>query len=261
MVTADLHVHTTNSDGSMSLEEVPTAAKRAGVSAVAVTDHDRLHPDLATPSECREGVRLLHSIELRVDAGDQRLDLLGYGIEPTHELERETERIQQDRIERGRKIIECIEDHEGVDLELEPRAGLGRPHIARATAEATDMSYREVFDELIGDDGPCYVARDVPDFETGHELLTAACGLVGLAHPFRYPDPEAALERCADLDAVERFYPYGYDVDTSLVEAAIDRYDLVPTGGSDAHDDELGKAGLDADGYERFLAAAGLPDP
>ena len=261
MVTADLHVHTTNSDGSMPLEEVPTAAKRAGVTTVAVTDHDRLHPDLETPSEYREGVRLVHSIELRVDAGNQRLDLLGYGVEPTPELEREVERIQQDRVERGRRIIECIEDHENVDLELEPREGLGRPHIARATAEATEMSYGEVFDELIGNDDPCYVARDVPDFETGRDLLADACGLVGLAHPFRYPDTESALEQCADLDAVERFYPYDYEVDTSLVEAAIDRYDLVPTGGSDAHDDELGKAGLDADGYERFRAAAGLPDP
>jgi hypothetical protein len=261
MVTADLHVHTTNSDGSMALDDVPAAAKRAGVTAVAVTDHDRLHPDLDTPSEYREGVRLVHSIELRVDAGDQRIDLLGYGVEPTPELEREVERIQQDRVERGRKIIECVEDRTGVDIDLEPREGLGRPHIARATAEATDMTYGEVFERLIGNDGPCYVARAVPSFETGRDLLADACGLVGLAHPFRYPDTEAALERCADLDAVERFYPYGYDVDTSLVEDAIDRYDLVPTGGSDAHEDELGKAGLDTAGYERFCAAAGLPDP
>ncbi|WP_255198283.1 PHP domain-containing protein [Halorarius litoreus] len=261
MVTADLHVHTTNSDGSMELDEVPTAAKRAGVDVVAITDHDRLHPDLDAPSAYREGVRLIHGIELRVDAGDQRIDLLGYGVEPTVELEREVERIQANRIERGRAIIENVESHLGVDLGLEPREGLGRPHIARATADATDMTYTEVFDELIGDDGPCYVARDVPSFETGRELLSGACALVGLAHPFRYPDPEAALELCAELDAVERFYPYGREVDPMPVETAIDRFDLVATGGSDAHDDELGKAGLDTGDYDRFLAAAGLPNP
>jgi predicted metal-dependent phosphoesterase TrpH len=261
MVTADLHVHTTNSDGSMELDEVPRAAKRAGVSAVAITDHDRLHPDLAAGSEYREGIRLVHGIELRVDAGDQRVDLLGYGVEPTVELEREVERIQSNRIERGRAIIENVESRLGVDLGLEPRAGLGRPHIARATAATTEMTYEQVFDELIGNDGPCYVARDVPNFEFGRDLLADACGLVGLAHPFRYPDPEAALELCADLDAVERFYPYGREVDPTPVEAAIDRYDLVTTGGSDAHDDELGRAGLDTGDYDRFLGAAGLPDP
>ncbi|WP_255151713.1 PHP domain-containing protein [Halorarius halobius] len=261
MVVADLHVHTTNSDGAMALEAVPAAAKRAGVDTVAVTDHDRVHPDLDAVSERRDGVRLVHGIELRVETGDQRLDLLGYGVDPTADLEREIERIQRDRVERGRAIIENVEDRLGVDLGLDARPGLGRPHVARATAEATDMSYEQVFEELIGDDGPCFVARDVSAFETGRDLLGDACALVGLAHPFRYPDPAAALDRCRDLDAVERFYPYGREVDTGLVDRAIDRYDLVATGGSDAHDDELGKAGLGADGYERFRAAAGLPDP
>ncbi|MFC7176551.1 PHP domain-containing protein [Halosegnis marinus] len=260
-VVADLHAHTTNSDGEMALDDVPVAAKRAGVEVVAVTDHDRLHPDLDAPTEYREGVKLIHGIELRVESPAGRVDLLGYAAEPTMALERETERLQADRAQRGAAIIENVEDRLGIDLGIEARPGIGRPNIARAVAERTDMTVNEVFDDLIGDDGPCFVAREVPDFGTGRDLLADACGLVGLAHPFRYEDPAAALELCADLDAVERYYPYGREVEASLVEDAIDRYDLVPTGGSDAHDDELGKAGLDADGYERFRAAAGLPHP
>lgn len=261
MVTADLHAHTTNSDGEMELSEVPAAAARAGISAVAVTDHDRLHPELDARSERRNGILLVHGIELRVDAGDQRVDLLGYAAEPTPALEREVERIQTDRIERGRAIIRNIEDRLGVQLDLEPRAGIGRPHIARATAEATELSVSEVFDELIGDGGPCYVARDVPSFEQGVDLLRESCALVGLAHPLRYPEPTAALDLCADLDAVERFYPYGDDPDPAPVDEAIDRHDLLATGGSDAHDDQLGVAGVDDAGYERFCRAAGLPLP
>jgi len=259
MVYADLHVHTQHSDGTLTLDEVPAAAREAGVSAVAVTDHDRVHPGFRAPVEERGGVEVVAGIELRVEAGDQRLDLLGYGVAPTDALVAETDRIQRDRLERGRAIIENVEAELGVSLDLEAREGLGRPHIARSVVAHPDTDYDTpdaVFTDLIGNDGPCFVARDVPDFETGVDLLEEACGAVGLAHPLRYPDPEAALARCDALDAVELHYPYdrpvGRDADgdgRALVEAAIDEYDLLPAGGSDAHGRELGVDGLDEAAY------------
>ena len=259
MVVADLHVHTTNSDGEMELSEVPAAAKRAGVDVVAITDHDRLNPELGTPVTHVEGVTLVHGIELRVDAGPFRVDLLGYGAQPTGPLAEEVDRLQANRIERAREIAECVESRLDVDLDLTFEAGVGRPHIARAIERSeADYDYGESFEELIGNDGPCYVPREVPDFETGVDLLSESCGLVSLAHPFRYDDPEMALELCADLDAVERFYPYGREVDEGLLDRTIERYDLVRTGGSDAHDDVLGKAGLDRDDYRAFRNAVDL---
>jgi predicted metal-dependent phosphoesterase TrpH len=255
MVVADLHVHTTNSDGTLTLSALPEAAAQAEVDVVAITDHDRIHPDLSTPVAHIDGLTVVHGIELRVDTGDERVDLLGYGVERTDALESLVEALQSDRIERGRRIIDCIEDHLGVELPLEPRAGLGRPHIARAVTEVTDYEYGEVFEELIGNDCPCYVARDIPSFEEGRSVLKEACGLVGLAHPYRYDAPEDALALCAELDAVERFYPYGREVDTEGLDRAIERHDLIATGGSDAHEETLGKAGLDRKDYRRFRAA------
>ena len=262
-LVADLHSHTTNSDGEMALADVPVAAKAANLDAVAITDHDRLHPGLDTPWEYRDGVRLIHGIELRVEADGQRVDLLGYGVEPTMDLERETERLQTDRVQRGRQIIENLEAELGVELDIEAHPGLGRPNIARAVTEVTDLSVNDVFDRYIGDDGPCFVARDVPDFETGRELLEDACALVGLAHPFRYDDPHAALELCEHLDAVERWYPYADDIDPEpdLLAEAIGTFDLLSTGGSDAHDHTLGVSGMTPTAYDRFLAATELPHP
>ena len=243
-VFADLHVHTTNSDGEMELSEVPAAARDAGVSVVAITDHDRLHPELPTPVTAFEGVTVVHGIELRVEPGPEaygdcgppggdgtgeRVDLLGYGATPTPDLVEELDRVQRDREERGRKIIENVETELGVDLDLEAREGLGRPHVARAVVDHPDSGYDEtgaVFDDLIGNDGPCFVAREVTSFERGVELLTDACGLVGLAHPYRYDDPEAALELTRHLDAVERYYPYDREVDTRPVER-VDRKSVV----------------------------------
>jgi predicted metal-dependent phosphoesterase TrpH len=259
MVVADLHVHTTNSDGTLTLETLPAAAREAGVDVVAVTDHDRLNPGLQTPIAVLDGLTVVHGIELRVESPAGQVDLLGYGARRTDALVKELSALQQNRIERARAIVEQVEDRLDVSLDIEFEPGIGRPHIARAIDESeADYDYGAAFADLIGDDCPCYVARDILDFETGRALLSEACGLVGLAHPLRYPDPDAALELTAQLDAVERWYPYGREVDTRPVERALDAHDLVPIGGSDAHDETLGVAGLDSGAYQRFRSAVRL---
>jgi predicted metal-dependent phosphoesterase TrpH len=254
-VFADLHVHTTASDGRLTVPEIPARAREAGVSVVAVTDHDRVHPALDAPMEVRDGVRVVRGVELRVDTGERRVDLLGYGVDPTDALTAELERIQRDRARRAREMVDLLEAETGVRPDVSLGPGVGRPHVARAVAEsAAPYDYGEAFQHLIGSGCPCYVPREVTDVETGVALLRESCGLVSLAHPFRYDDPEAALAVCADLDGVERFYDYGQPVETGPVERAVERHGLVPTGGSDAHDRTLGVAGLDHAGWDRVAS-------
>jgi predicted metal-dependent phosphoesterase TrpH len=253
MVVADLHVHTTNSDGTLTLSRLPNVARRAGIEAVAVTDHDRLHPQLDEPVKRRDGVTVVHGIELRVAHEDLRIDLLGYGARRTDDLRALVEHLQTDRIERARAIVENVEDETGVDLDVPFEPGVGRPHIARAIDESdADYDYEGAFRHLIGDDCPCYVGRDIPSFEEGRSILREACAVVGLAHPLRYSDPERALELVDGLDAIERYYPYGREVEESLVARAAADHDLLVTGGSDAHEEELGLAGLDSEAYRTF---------
>ena len=255
MPVADLHVHTTNSDGKMELGAVPDAARTAGVEVVAITDHERLHPALDTPTDSLDGIEMIHGIEFRVKTDVGQVDLLGYGVTPTNELRRELDRLQTDRIERGRAIVSCVEDRLDCDLALEPAEGIGRPHIARAIADSdADYDYQGAFEEVIGRGCPCFVARNLPVFERGAALLAEACSVVSLAHPLRYGDPEAtlALTESEHVNGVERYYDYGRAVDCSPVERSIERDDLLVTGGSDAHDDVLGRAGLDGDDYRVF---------
>lgn len=257
MVVADLHVHTTNSDGTLTLADLPAAAERAGVGVVGVTDHDRLHPGIDNPVCQVDGLTVVHGVELRVAAGDQRVDLLGYGVDGTEALTAEVSRLQANRIERARAIVACIEDRLGLTLDVDLGPGIGRPHVARAVADhsGTAHDYRDAFDRLIGTGRPCYVPRDVPSFERGRDLLRDACGLVALAHPLRYDDPEAALARCGQLGGVELHYPYDRDVDLAPVERAIEDHDLVATGGSDAHGNDIGRRGLSSEEYSRVRTA------
>ncbi len=265
MVAADLHVHTTNSDGTLPLDALPDAARRAGLDAVAVTDHDRLHPGLDAPVVDRDGVTVVHGVELRVETDAGRVDLLGYGARRTDALTGVVERVQRDRVERGRTIVEAVESHLGHPIPVEIARGIGRPDVARAVVES-DPGYDDigsVFDDLIGEDGPCYVRRAVPPFERAREVLGEACAVVGLAHPLRYPDPEAALALATGLDAVEVHYPYDGDRGHTATRGAVnvaavaDEHHLVVTGGSDAHERELGGTGLSTDEYGRFAAALG----
>jgi len=259
-LVADLHTHTTVSDGVMTLSEVPVAARDAGLEWAAITDHDRIHPGLSAPVVTRDGIRVIRGIELRVNAGFERLDLLGYAVEHTEALDAEIDRLQTDREQRGAAMIDRVEKRLNVDLSLEPRPGIGRPHIARAIDESpAPYDYAGAFDDLIGDDGPCYVAREVTELDRGVELLRDACAIVGLAHPFRYDDVDAALDVARDLDAVERFYPYGRAVDNERIEAVATEADLLLTGGTDAHERTLGDAGLTAEAFEPVRRR--LPDP
>lgn len=251
MVYADLHVHTTRSDGALEPDEVPAAARRSDVSVVALTDHDRLQP-FDEPAIERDGVRIVHGIELRVETDTGlRVDLLGYGIEPTAALEATTGRIQRNRIERGRAIVERVEDRLGIDLEIAVEDGFGRPHVARAIDDHPDAAYdyQGAFEHLIGGDCPCFVPRELPSFDRGRDVLAEAGRIVSLAHPFRYPDPAAALELTSALDGVERYYPYGREIDPEPIDRAIERHGLVATGGTDAHGRELGVAGLSEAAY------------
>lgn len=256
MVVADLHVHTTNSDGQLTPETIPDAAARAGVEVVAVTDHDRLHPDLTGPVVERDGTTIIHGIELRVEAGDQRLDLLGYAAERTDRLAALTERLQTNRVERAKAIVDRVEERTDTALSVDFSPGVGRPHIARAIDESSaPYDYGAAFEELIGDGQPCYVSREIPAFEEGAAILREACSIVGLAHPFRYDDPGSALEFASELDAVEIPYPYGREVDRGPAERLAAESDLLVTGGSDAHEETVGIAGLDETEYRAVEAA------
>ena len=242
---ADLHVHTTASDGALTIDQVPVAARRAGVETVAITDHDRLHPALDAPVTTREGVEIVRGVELRVDAGDIRVDLLGYGARDDPALTAELDRIQENRRERAREMVDRIERAEGISLDVDFTQGVGRPHVARAVAESdAPYDFQGAFDELIGSGCDCYVAREIPSFETGVRLLRQSCAVVSLAHPFRYSNTERAFELARELDAVERYYAYGRLVDTDRLDEVVADAGLLRTGGSDAHDHTLGRAGL-----------------
>ena len=242
----DLHLHSTASDGSLPPEGVVWRAAAAGLSAVALTDHDTLAgiPEALAAGE-RSGVRVVAGCEFSVAAPWGEMHVLGYLL-PAHsaELEEFLERSRADRLRRAQEMVTHLQ-RLGVDLPfesvLQESAGgaLGRPHVARAIVRhGGALNPNDAFDRFLGRGRPAFVEKTLPTFRTVAEVIHNAGGVVSVAH-LKERGTRVVIERlkAEGLDAVETRHP-SHDPDTRarLTDIVI-QLGLLRTGGSDWHGD------------------------
>jgi predicted metal-dependent phosphoesterase TrpH len=242
----DLHVHSTASDGSVAPEAVVERARRVGLAAIALTDHDTVAgvPAAVAAGE-RLGVRVVGGCEFSAAAPWGEMHVLGYLL-PTQspELESFLERCRADRVRRAREMVERLRGL-GVAMEFEhvlTEAGggaVGRPHVARAVVRqggAADVS--DAFDRFLGRGRPAFVEKVLPSFREVADQVHAVGGLVSLAHP-KERGTRGFLQRLRGegLDAVETRHPsHDPDLRARLTTLALE-LGLLRTGGSDWHGD------------------------
>ncbi|MDP2917204.1 MAG: PHP domain-containing protein [Dehalococcoidia bacterium] len=269
----DLHVHTTASDGRFTPVEIVQKAVEYGLSHIAITDHDALDGIGAAmqAAEAYPWLTVIAGVEINTDVSSGELHVIGYFIDYyNQELIDTLERLRDSRVERARKMVEKLKKL-GVYIEMERvkelagSGAVGRPHIARAMQEKGYIrEYREAFSKYIGRDAPAYVERDKINPVEAVKLVKRARGLPVLGHPFTFENPEAMLAELKPLGlaGIEAYYD-GYTAEqvSQLVELA-DKYDLVPTGGSDYHgvdplnETSLGGSGVPQQSVERLIALA-----
>ena len=239
-------MHSTASDGSVAPAAVVERARRAGLAAIALTDHDTVAgvPPAVAAGE-RLGVRVVGGCEFSAAAPWGEMHVLGYLL-PTHspELESFLERCRADRVRRAREMVERLRGL-GVAMEFEhvlteaDGGAVGRPHVARAVVRqggATDVS--DAFDRFLGRGRPAFVEKVLPSFREVADQVHAVGGLVSLAHP-KERGTRGFLERLRGegLDAVETRHPsHDPDLRARLTTNALD-LGLLRTGGSDWHGD------------------------
>ena len=258
---ADLHFHSTFSDGVESPEELVRRAVAAGLSVAALTDHDAVH---GLPAFVRAaagtGLVAAGGAELSVDDGGEDIHLLGLFLDPEEpELIERLTWFRQVRDQRGEAIVEKL-GLLGVTLDLaalrsEVGAGaFGRPHVARAlVAKGVVQSVGEAFDRYLGDGGPAFVPKAKWGLSEAIGTVRRAGGLAVLAHPVWYRHPGELLRRGRDLglDGVEVFHPDNEGREEEFAAEA-EVLGLLVTAGSDFHSS--------ADG-ERTLGARRLAEP
>lgn len=241
---ADLHTHTTCSDGRLSPPGLVEKAALRGLAALAITDHDSVEAyPLAQAAADRFGITLVPGVELSANVDGADVHLLGYGFDPADAgLRAHLARYRQERLERAREIVARLAAlGRVVELErvltLAGQGAVGRPHVARALVEAGHVeTVQEAFERYLGNDAPAFVPKGTATPEELIGLIHAAGGVAVLAHPGHWTR-EATVRRLveAGLDGIETVHPAHDENLVGYWQGMAVRYDLLQTGGSDYH--------------------------
>lgn len=240
---ADLHVHSTASDGVLSPAALVAAACRVQLGALALTDHDSMEGvATAQAAGAAWGLEVIPGVELSTEWAEEEVHVLGYYLAPEGRVGQVLARLREARTVRAREILDRLA-HLGLRLnweEVEAQAGrgaLGRPHIARALAQAGYVgSPEEAFAKYLDRGKPAYVPRFKLTPGEAIALIQEGGGVAVLAHPGLLRREED-LSRILELDwqGIEVFYPeHSPEVTAKLLAMARARR-LAVTGGSDFH--------------------------
>jgi 3',5'-nucleoside bisphosphate phosphatase len=246
---ADLHCHSTFSDGRLTPSELVDLAYRNGVRIFSLTDHDIVDglPEAFKAADRHPDFTLIPGIEMSTDVPGNEVHILGHFIDRHNPafLDR-LRRLQESRLNRARLMVDKLEQL-GKPVSWERVAffagegATGRPHIALALVEAGHVvSVNEAFNLYLSRNGPAYVPRDRLGPEEVIALLSEVGGMATLAHPrelFAAGNLEGLLEalKGAGLTGMEVYYQDYLPAEIETFRALAARYDLIPLGGSDYH--------------------------
>lgn len=244
MRLADLHCHTTFSDGLLTPEQVVIKAKELGLAAVGITDHDSIEGIERAQSCGRDmGIEVVPGVEMSCSVLGVDLHILGYYLDfRSPEVQEFFSSLRYHRSERARIMVEKLRGL-GVKVSFEDvrmlarGAAIGRPHVAQALVNVgAVMSTEEAFRRYIGYDGPAYAPKRKLEPVRAVEFIRRHGGVAVIAHPGTYHNDEAVyLAIAAGADGIEAWHPDHNERDAARYEEIAQKNALLVTGGSDCH--------------------------
>lgn len=245
----DLHVHSTFSDGTYTPEQLVDAAFEAGLSAIAITDHDTIDGvPVAIRAAKKRDLEIIAGVELSCEYKQKEVHMLGFCLDYTNPILNEHLRnFQQSRNMRNQKMVMLLAA-EGFDITYDklladnPDCVITRANIARYLVEhgcVKDMS--TVFSKYLGDDCRCFVPRKKTSPTQAIQLIHQAGGVAFLAHPLLYRMSTVTLRSLvselatAGLDGIEAIYATYQPGDERNMKNLAKEYHLLICGGSDFH--------------------------
>lgn len=247
----DLHVHSSASDGSLTPEEVVEAAKNAGLTAFALTDHDTVDgiERALIHADNLKGITVIPGIELSCYYNNREIHIVGLFVDHRDKtFLDELEKLKQARENRNEKMIQKFVDA-GIPLTIEelkhgnPDSVITRAHFARVLVEKGICANKtEAFDKYLGIGCPFYLAKPQVTPKQVLELIHNAGGTSILAHPYSYNLSKSQLEQLLDdtliplgLSGMECCYST-YDLgQTQELRSMAYTRNLLVSGGSDFH--------------------------
>ncbi len=239
---ADLHIHSSCSDGTATPLEILDLARAAGLSGLSITDHDTLHaytPELFLQARARS-LELLLGVEISSEWQGRTVHVLSYRADP-HLSEFLCE-VQERRKERNRRIFEKLRKKgiligEEDFLAMGPAQVVGRAHIAsRMVQKKAVVSEQEAYDRYLKDDACCYAPGG--KFTPGEviEAIHQERGVAILAHPHFFKQGRFLRDLLTfPFDGLECYYGRFVREQEAFWVQLAEKRNWLKTGGSDYH--------------------------
>lgn len=241
---ADLHVHSSASDGTLSPSDLVALALRRGLRVLAITDHDSVEgvPEALAAAEDTDLI-LIPALELSAVENGRDVHVLGYFVRHhDQELAAALDKMRGARLKRAETMVDLLAragfalDLETV-LELSDGGSVGRSHVARAlVAGGHAETVRDAFERLIGRDRPFYVAKDATSAAEAIGIIRSAGGVAVVAHPGvnRLDDLVPGMLR-SGLGGIEAYHADHTDEQRRLYAQMAADAGVLATGGTDFH--------------------------
>ncbi|MGQ3891413.1 PHP domain-containing protein [Legionella sp. CNM-4043-24] len=254
----DLHSHSNYSDGLLSPQELLNKATEAGLTMLALTDHDTVDGLQALQqADNPGGIRLINGIEISTRWKKSDIHVLGLGIDPDNQVLTDL-LLAQNESRRNRAMLIAekmqmlgVDDAYSKACELAGHDRIGRPHLAQIIVnegKARDM--QAAFKRFLGRGKPAYIATAWATFDDAVQAIHAAGGLAVLAHPLKYKLTRTKLyELISDFKLAAGDGLEVVSGDTTATEAQelsglCMRYQLLSSTGSDYHGGVLSRVFL-----------------
>lgn len=248
MDKADLHIHSTISDGLLSPWEIVGWAAKKQLKAISITDHDSIG-GLYDAISCgiKQGIEVIPGIELSTEYEGVEVHILGYFIDyKNNTLNSFLKMLVESRVDRAHKMIKKLNslgvkiDFDDICTNTQDASSIGRPHIARAMVKAGyATSVEDAFNKYLSFGRPAFVERYKVSPYEATELITACRGLSSIAHPglIINVDKPKLIKKLMDwgLSCIEVYHSRHTAEDVYTFETLADEYGLIPTGGTDCH--------------------------
>lgn len=250
MKYADLHIHSSYSDGCFSPEKIVKLAMEQGLRCISITDHDSLKSQYIAKLS-NSNFRIITGVELSSYLKDTELHILGYFIDPKgDEINNLVNRLQEGRKIRAEKIINKLRSIDiNITLEevMKVKDGCyGRGSIARVLAEKGYAdNHREAFLTYLDNGKIAYYPGEKADYKEVLKTITNSGGIPILAHPGKINNRmkvENIIKemKCFGLKGIEVYHPSHSSKDITTFYNLAVKHKLLITGGSDFH----GKEGI-----------------
>ena len=246
---ADLHMHSTYSDGLCSPDELCSIAKLRGLELLSITDHDTMNgEDVKRAAAEKYGLKYLSGWEVSAYKRDRKIHVLGYGckqndayVQFMEDRKRMAYLRAEDRIQKMQALGVPITMEHVTSFRADPTTPIHTMHVARALAMFVNATPSEVYQEYLSRGKVAYSDIGRPTPEEAIDCIHAAGGFAVIAHPGRIrmekEEKEALIRSLVDygVDGIEAMYTTHTEEETSWYLALAEKYNLLVTGGSDTH--------------------------